>query len=92
MQLGGVLSTSQVANSFMGTGLKLPDAPPMKLPMWLTLPGVVKPVPLPNIAEDEGGNPPAPEAGPPEALPPLPPAEAEGRNPLTALAIALMLS
>ncbi len=75
MQFGGVLSTSQVANSFMGTGLMLP---PIRPPIGFMLPGVVEPAPI--TAEEGGGYPPPP----PDAVPPPP---AEGRNPLTALAI-----
>jgi hypothetical protein len=83
MQFGGVLSTSQVANNFMGTGLKF-DEPPI-------MPDRPRPKP-----DDPPGWPPAPGLLPPGVVrPPEAPKPAlgfapGGRNPLlTALAISV---
>ena len=74
MQLGGVLSTSQVAKSFMGTGLR-PEEP--------IRPAMLKLEEMTEAELVEAAEAAAERAGPPWATPP-----GVGRSPLlTALAI-----
>ncbi len=108
MQLGGVRSTSHVANNFMGTGFDPP--PPAKLPSaedpdaieQTAVAGDGAPVPDPAAAEVDAvvrvpaeGSAETAGDGPKSerpAVPEPPPPELAGRNPPTVLVIANALS